>query len=78
MPLCCSKAITHWDLEYFQKIIPIKAADVFSAGNEAKRTSIQQLIHPGALDTAPHAQQVGQTHFTSHNWISLYDQMQSV
>lgn len=78
VPLCRSRAITHWDLEYFQKIIPINAADVFSAGNEAKTTSIQQLIHPGALDTAPHAQQVTQTHFTSHDWISFYDKRQSV
>lgn len=78
VPLCRSRAITHWDLEYFQKIIPINAADVFSAGNEAKTTSIQQLIHPAALDTAPHAQQVGQTHLTSHDWIFLYDKRQSV
>lgn len=37
VPLCNSKTITLWDLEYFQKIIPINTADVFSAANEAHR-----------------------------------------
>lgn len=45
VPLCNSKSITLWDLKYFQKIIPINTADVFSAANEAMRE--------GALDTAP-------------------------
>lgn len=34
---CCACAIAPWDLEYFQKIVPINTADVFSATNEAKR-----------------------------------------